>query len=55
MCNKPVKMNYRLAFVFSYEGFEYPLICILSIGPSAMFTPILNFPIFRKHGASLEL
>ena len=27
-------MNYRLAFVFPYEGFENTLICIISFGPS---------------------
>ena len=51
----PVEMNYRLAFVFPYEGFENTLICIISFGPSTRFKPILNFPIFRKNGASLEL
>ena len=34
-------MKYRLPFVFLYERFR--------------FRPILNFPIFRKNGASLEL
>ena len=29
-----VKMNYRLASVFSYERFGNALICIISIGPS---------------------
>ena len=48
-------MNYRLAFVFPYEGFENTLICITSFGPLTRFKPILNFPIFRKNGASLEL
>ena len=33
----------------------YALICIISIGPSTSSRPILNFPIFRKNGASLEL
>ena len=51
----PVEMNYRLAFVFPYEGFENTLICIISFGPLTRFKPILNFPIFRKDGASLEL
>ena len=36
-----VRMKYRLPFVFLYERFR--------------FRPILNFPIFRKNGASLEL
>ena len=48
-------MNYRLAFVFPYEGFENTLICIISFGPLTRFKPILNFPIFRKNGASLIL
>ena len=39
-----------MPFVFSYERFENALICIIS-----RFRPILNFPIFRKNGASLEL
>ena len=43
-------MKYRMPFVFSYERFENALICIIS-----RFRPILNFPIFRKNGASLEL
>ena len=43
-------MKYRLPFVFSYERFENALICIIS-----RFRPILNFPVFRKNGASLEL
>ena len=34
-------MKYTLPFVFLYERFR--------------FRPILNFPIFRKNGASLEL
>ena len=50
-----VKMNYKLASVFSYERFEYDLICIISIGPSTRLRPILNFPIFRKKAALLEL
>ena len=50
-----VKMNYRLAFVFSYERFENALICIISIGPSTELRPIFSLPIFRKNGASLEL
>ena len=37
-----------------YERFENALICIISIGPSARFTPISNFPIFRENGDSLE-
>ena len=41
-------MNYRLAFVFSYERFENALICIISRGPS-------TFLFFRKGEASLEL
>ena len=28
-----VKIIHRLAFVFSYERFEYAPICIISIGP----------------------
>ena len=47
-------MKYRLAFAFLYERFENALICVISIGPSTMFKPILNFPIFRQNGASLE-
>ena len=47
-------MNYKLASVFSYERFEYALICIISMGPSTRLRPILNFPIFRKNGVSLE-
>ena len=43
-------MKYRLPFVFSQERFENALICIIS-----RFRPILNFSIFRKNGASLEL
>ena len=43
-------MKYRMPFVFSYERFENALICIIS-----GFRPILNFPIFLKNGASLEL
>ena len=43
-------MKYRLPFVFSYARFENALICIIS-----RFRPILNFPIFHKNGASLEL
>ena len=48
-------MKYRLAFVFSYERFEYAPISIISIGPSNRLRPIFNFPIFRKNGTSLEL
>jgi len=48
-------MNYRLAFVFSYERFENVLICIISIGPSTELRPIFNLPIVRKNEASLEL
>ena len=48
-------MNYRLAFVFSYERFENAVICIISFGPSTRFRPILNIPVFRKNGASLDL
>ena len=47
-------MNYRLASVFSYKRLENALICIISIGPSTELRPILNFPMFRKNGASLE-
>ena len=43
-------MKYRLPFVFSYERFGNALICIIF-----RFRPILNFPIFRKNGASLEV
>ena len=50
-----VKMNYRLAFVFSYERFENAVICIICFGPSTRFRPILNIPVFRKNGASLDL
>ena len=50
-----VKMNYRSAFVFLYKRFENALICIISIGPSTRLRPVLNFPIFCKNGASLEL
>ena len=48
-------MNYRLAFVFSYKRFKNALIGISSFGPSTRFWPILNFQIFRKTGAKLEL
>ena len=48
-------MNYRLAFVLSYECFENALICIISIGPSTKLKPIFNFPTFRKNRTSLEL
>ena len=48
-------MNYRFAFVFSYERFENALICIISIGPSTELRPIFSLPIIRKNGASLEL
>ena len=48
-------MNYILAFVFSYERFKNALICIISFGSSTRFRPILNFQIFRKNGAKLEL
>ena len=43
-------MKYRLPFVFWYERFENAAICIIS-----RFRPILDFPIFCKNGASLEL
>ena len=42
--------THRLHFVFSYERFDNALICMIS-----RFTLILNFPIFRKDGALLEL
>ena len=42
-----VKMNYRVAFVFSYERFKNALFCINSIGPSTRMRSIFNFPIFR--------
>ena len=48
-------MNYSLAFVFSYERFENVVICIICFGPSTRFRPILNIPVFRKNGASLDL
>ena len=48
-------MNYSLAFVFSYERFENAVICIICFGPSTRFRPILNIPVFRKNGASLDL
>ena len=48
-------MNYRLAFVFSYERFENAVICIICFGPSTRFRPILNISVFRKNGASLDL
>ena len=51
----PVKMNYRLAFVVSYERIENALICIISIGPSTKLRPIFNYPTFRKNETSLEL
>ena len=47
-----VKMNYRVALVFSYERFENALFCINSIGHSTRLRSIFNFPIFRKNGAS---
>ena len=43
-------MKYRLPFVFWYERFENAAICIIS-----RFRAILNFPVSRKNGASLEL
>ena len=43
-------MKYRPPFVFWYERFENAAICIIS-----RFRAILNFPISRKNGASLEL
>ena len=43
-------MKYRLPFVFWYERFENVSISIIS-----RFWAILNFPISRKNGASLEL
>ena len=36
-------MNYRLAFVFSYERFENALICIISFGPSTRFRQTFLF------------
>ena len=48
-------MNHRLAFAFSYERFENAVICIICFGPSTRFRPILNIPVFRKNGASLDL
>ena len=48
-------MNYRLAFVFSYEHFGNAIICIICFGSSTRFRPILNIPVFRKNGASLDL
>ena len=43
-------MKCRLPFAFSYERFENTPVCIIS-----RFRPILNFPIFCKNGASVEL
>ena len=43
-------MKGRLPFVYSYERFENAPVNIIS-----RFRPILDFPIFRKKGASLEL
>ena len=37
------------------ESFENVLICIISIGPSATFWPISNFPNFCQNKNSLEL
>ena len=48
-------MNHRLAFAFSYERFENSVICIICFGPSTRFRLILNIPVFRKNGASLDL
>ena len=45
-------MNYRVAFVFSYERFENALFYINSIGPSTRLRSIFNFPIFRRNGVS---
>ena len=53
-----VKMNYRLASVFSYERFGNALICIISIGPSTRQDQVeadSHLSYFRKNGASLEL
>ena len=53
-----VKMNYRLASVFSYERFGNALICIISIGPSTRHDQVVadsQLSYFRKNGASLEL
>ena len=53
-----VKMNYRLASVFSYERFGNALICIISIGPSTRHDQVeadSQLSYFRKNGASLEL
>ena len=47
---KHKSQTYRLHFVFSYERFDNVLICMIS-----RFRLILNFPIFRKDGALLEL
>ena len=47
-----VKINHRLAFVFSYERFG---ICANLHNFHRALRPIFNFPIFRKNGASLEL
>ena len=44
-----VKMNGRLAFIFSNELFENaPIICIISTGPSTELRPILTFLFFAK-------
>ena len=51
----PVKMNYRLAFVVSYERIENALIYIISIGPSTKLRPIFNYPTFHKNETLLEL
>ena len=48
-------MNYRSAFVFSFKRFENALICTIFVEPSTMLSSVLNFPSFRKNGASLEL
>ena len=48
-------MNYRSAFVFSFKRFGNALICTIFIEPSTRLRPVLNFPIFRKKGASLKL
>ena len=53
-----VKMNYRLASVFSYERFGNALICIISIAPSTRHDQVeadSQLSYFRKNGASLEL
>ena len=48
-------VNSRKRCLVLNEGFLNVLICIISIGPSATFWPISNFPNFCQNKNSLEL